>query len=431
MNSVNDDLIRAFLAEEARHALATAPSLEHAVGRLAPRIEGRPGGASQRLIMLVAATLLLAAALGTAVAVGSGVLRLPVVIDAEEPSSVEPTAAPSLDTPTPDARFEAEQIIAEGTLVSFAGTDSGSLLTVWETCESQFETDCGHAWRLGTGPQPQATGMVGRGDVHVDVFASGDGFLLTPPTGQHTGTLIAQDGTASRQSMDCADGAWSIPTEPGRLAWTEGLSYVDTVTGTICPTSRLGGRPLAQGVFTADGTLWALVDNETGPDTLTIGRFDGVEWQYHDFAAQSGSWTSVIAAAGSIVVVLQANPEPSPRPDQLVGFAVTTDGGATWSEILDRDVLERDLPFSTYTDPDPDAWFSGYTSMAFAGPVLYVADGRGDLWRSTDLSTFNPVDVEGAVSDLKSAGDAVIARVAGDDLVRISADGAVEAMTAR
>ena len=76
----NDDLIRAFLAEEARRAVAAAPSLDEAVGRLAPQIGGRQSGASQRLIVLLAATLLLVSALATA-AVGSGILRLPLVID--------------------------------------------------------------------------------------------------------------------------------------------------------------------------------------------------------------------------------------------------------------------------------------------------------------------------------------------------------------
>jgi RNA polymerase sigma factor (sigma-70 family) len=79
MTTVNDDLIRAFLADEARRAVAAAPSLEQAVGRLGPRIGGRRSGGSRRLIVLLAATLLLAAALGTAIAVGSGILRLPSV----------------------------------------------------------------------------------------------------------------------------------------------------------------------------------------------------------------------------------------------------------------------------------------------------------------------------------------------------------------
>jgi dipeptidyl aminopeptidase/acylaminoacyl peptidase len=77
----NDDRIRAFLADEARRAVAAAPSLDGAVGRLAPRVGGRPSGASQRLIVLLAATLLLVAAVGTAVAVATGILRLPLSVD--------------------------------------------------------------------------------------------------------------------------------------------------------------------------------------------------------------------------------------------------------------------------------------------------------------------------------------------------------------
>jgi hypothetical protein len=72
----NDDAIRAFLADEARRAVLAGPSLDQAVGRLAQRVGGRPTGASQRLIILLAATLLLVAVLGTVIAVGSGILRL-------------------------------------------------------------------------------------------------------------------------------------------------------------------------------------------------------------------------------------------------------------------------------------------------------------------------------------------------------------------
>jgi hypothetical protein len=358
--------------------------------------------------------------------------------DAEAPTSPSPStpsASPSPVAPGP----EAAEILAAGSLESFAASRSGTVLTVWGTCHEFGEMDCGFAWRLGEGSQPQATGVAypprpvyDSGDVFVPI-AAGDGFILAPPIGEEVGVRIAPDGTTSSISMACRDVSWSTPTEPGRLVWTVGLNFVDTVAGTICPTRRLGGRPLAQGAFTSDGTLWALVDNETGPHTLTIGRYDGTQWDYHDFATLSGSWTSVVAAAGSTVVVLLANPEPSPRPDQLAGFAVTTDAGATWSEAVDPDVLERDLPFSAVVSANDEDWYSGYTSMAFAGPsTLYVADGNGDLWRSTDFATFSPVSIPGAVYGLRSAGDAVIARTDNaNDLVRISADGAVEPLTFR
>lgn len=82
----NDDVIRTFLADEARRAVAGAPSLDAAVGRLAPRVGGRSTGASQRLIVLLAATLLLIAALGASIAVGTGILRPPWLIDSEDAS---------------------------------------------------------------------------------------------------------------------------------------------------------------------------------------------------------------------------------------------------------------------------------------------------------------------------------------------------------
>jgi hypothetical protein len=363
--------------------------------------------------------------------------------------SIGPVSPTEPFPPTPSLNEDAAQIIAEGTLESFAATESGTVLTVWaaSTCEDWVVPDCGVAWRLGTGSQPQATGMVGRGDAGVDANAFGDGFVLTPAGHRlDRGFRIDQDGIASRLPLSrvCRDVTWSTSTELGRLVWGPGMSFVDTVAGVICDTGRLGGRLLAgDGVFTGDGALWALVDNETGPKTLTIGRYDGLRWRYRDLAAEGGSWTSELAAAGSNIVVLVANSERAPAPDRLLGLSVSTDAGATWSEVVDPDALDRDLPFSRYVAPNSEDWFSGYTSMAFAGTsALYVADGNGDLWRSTDFATFSRVSVPGGVEDLKSAGNAVIARIdsAGcaypgtcqlNDLIRISADGSVEPITVR
>ena len=97
----NDDRIRAFLADEERRAMTAAPSLDEAVGRLARRIERRPNGASQRLIVLMAATLLLVVALGTAIAVGSGILRLPLVLDSQQPADSDVVTVPPRGETTP------------------------------------------------------------------------------------------------------------------------------------------------------------------------------------------------------------------------------------------------------------------------------------------------------------------------------------------
>ena len=77
MTSGTDELIRTFLADEARQAVAVAPSLEEAVGRLAPRVAGQARIDSRRLTLLLAASLLLVAALGSAIAIGTGIIRLP------------------------------------------------------------------------------------------------------------------------------------------------------------------------------------------------------------------------------------------------------------------------------------------------------------------------------------------------------------------
>jgi hypothetical protein len=73
--------------------------------------------------------------------------------------------------------LNAEQIVAEGNLAAFAMNDSGSILTAWHTCDFAEDTDCGTAWRLGTGPQTQATVIVGPGDARMGVAAAGDSVI--------------------------------------------------------------------------------------------------------------------------------------------------------------------------------------------------------------------------------------------------------------
>jgi hypothetical protein len=347
---------------------------------------------------------------------------------------------PPEPTPTRILDEDAASVIADGNLASYAANETGAVLKVWYTdeCADWVVPDCSFAWSLGNGSQTQAIGTVDFQGVGVNAF--GDGFALTP-TGHpghrlDRGLLIHQDGTTSVLPLarDCGAVTWPADSEPGQLVWGPGMSFVDIAAGAVCDTRRLGGRqPLAgDGVFTGDGALWALLDNETTRDkhTLTIGRYDGTQWRYRDLAPEGGSWTSVLAAAGSNIAVLVANTEMVPQPDQLLGLYVSTDGGATWSDVSDLDTSARDLPFPVVSDP-ADAWFNGYTTMAFAGTsALYVADGNGDLWRSTDFASFSRVSVPDSVADLKPAGDAVIGRLGdGTDLIRISADGSIEPLT--
>ena len=328
-------------------------------------------------------------------------------------------AAP-VEEPTPSV--EAEQIIAVGHLYDYDAHASGTVLTVWTTCQDEIDTDCGHAWRLGAGARPLATGVASHGVDHAYelVHAGNDGFLVSDPYSQVAVPLhVGLDGTVTSLA-GCRDD--NPPVEPGRLVW-DGI-VLDTV-GVYCPT-RFGGGDFdddgmkarfltGSGGFTADGRLWALVDKKADPDqTLTIGMFDGTRWQYRDLAPKgSANDSTVVAAAGSNVVVLSRT-----------GLSVTTDDGTTWHEVTDAHVLKRNLPFLTHASPH---------EMAFAGSsTLYVTDGFGDLWRSTDLTTFHQVEAPGALHNLKSAGDDVLALVHDtDDLVRIGADGRVERLTVR
>src|SRR5262245_19813002 len=170
---------------------------------------------------------------------------------AEPRTSVPAPSAPSSPAATP--RSEADQIIAEGDLAGYAADESGNLISIWEggPCTDWDVPDCSYAWRLGTGSQPLATGIVeGAHGGYVGAnAASGGDFVLIPSSGATRAYLIAPDGTTSALSRECRGATWSAPTLPGRLSWATGYNFVDTVAGAICPTSRFGGRRFVPGVF--------------------------------------------------------------------------------------------------------------------------------------------------------------------------------------
>jgi hypothetical protein len=327
----------------------------------------------------------------------------------------------TLPAQPPKPSSNPEKIIADGDISGYDADESGAVLTVWTNCQNDNDTNCGRAWRLGTGARPQAIGIVPGGQPAV--HAGKNGFVLSHPIGDEISLRIGLDGTVTSLPK-CRH--HNPPVEPGRLAW-DSTMVLDTA-GVFCPTRFGGGdwyddgieaRPLAfSGGFTGDGRLWALVSNgeQQLPSTpaQTIGMFDGSRWHYHDLAQKGLAADSQVAAAGTNVVVLSKR-----------GISVTTDDGANWHEVTDPRVVDRDLPFLA------DARCC--ISVAFAGSsTLYVADPRGDLWRSTDLTTFHKIDGPGVLSGLKPAGNGVLALVNDtNDLVRITADGRVERLLVR
>lgn len=258
MTTVNDDLIRAFLAEEARRAVAAAPSLDEAVGRLAPRIEGRPSGASQRLIVLLAATLLLVAALGTAVAVGSGLLRLPLVID-------DPEMEPMLNGRI--LHQDADSVWLDDTAPPPPGgdpsyrwdafdQDTGSFLytaqsspRVWVVGEDGLvaEFDCPPS--SGCAPNPMGT-------FQMSTFGPGPDEITVPSADGRSVDVIGFDGTLRgtldvsavlAEGQDLGDLAWS--PDGNRLAVSTEFEFSTECDpssgpcGNVWILNRDGGEP--------------------------------------------------------------------------------------------------------------------------------------------------------------------------------------------
>lgn len=252
----NDDRIRTFLADEARRAVAAGPSLDEAVGRLAPRIGGRPSGASQRLIVLLAATLLLVAALGTAIAVGSGILRLPLIIDdpetepmpelgifepvagrivsgvfAVDPAAVDPSA-PSRSTPL---RMGPEEVRAVGW-----SSDGTELLFM----------------------RKDPTPTVPFATVLFILHADGTETPLTDDGMEMWGATIAPDGSRVVYAARDVDAARSVPPS---------LFAVDAKGGQPIRIAEEGEQP----TFSPDGSQIAYAVNKTGEGHVWVADADG------------------------------------------------------------------------------------------------------------------------------------------------------------
>jgi hypothetical protein len=350
---------------------------------------------------LIRRRLVLAAGSAAAVAAVAVAVVAPRLLDDDRNSS--PVTGP------------AAQVIADGTVVSYGAGTSGSVLTVWRACDDPAEENCRFAWLLSTGGQPQAAGMLSSRDAAPDVYAGGDAFVVQKDNGAD-GKVVAADGTSEPIRQDCSDESWPTGLQSGRYVLVRGLlgaDLVDTRTGTTCDAPTLdGGRSLRAGVIASDGTVWGLIDSGA-KRWAQVAWYDGVQWRYHALVGIRNSGDSGLAVSGSEVAVLHGANNSVVR-----GLSGTIDGGATWFGAS-----AADLPFRAYD------------SMAFAAPSeLYVADDKGNLWRSADDSLFSRVATPGPVSGLMPAGDAVIARIGSADenkLVRISAQGTVQTLVVR
>jgi hypothetical protein len=307
--------------------------------------------------------------------------------------SPSPTPGPE---PARDEQQRASAVVRDGRLVSYAVNARGSLMTVWQSCRSWTEESaCRTAWQL------QSHAGVHRGLVRgnfAGAHAAGDYVAVT--SWNRRGVVVDDDGR-SRPLRAVRSGEVVVGDALVRLG--KSLGVVDPVAATYWPLPADGPDGWVDGAITADGTVWATSAHPAPIDVRLSWLAPGATtptWLHHTFSTTFHDGVS----PGPLAVAKEHAAAPSMHDGVDVAtygrFAVTVDGGATWS-----DLRPSDLPFDNV-----DAM------AATSGGTLYVASlddhGHDRLFRSTDSSWTRFSEVRGApeVSQLVQAGDQVVAR---------------------
>ena len=307
-----------------------------------------------------------------------------------------PSQAPA-SGPTRDEQREASAVVRAGRLVSYAVNAKGSLMTVWQSCRSWTEESaCRTAWQL------QSHAGVHRGLVRgnfAGAHAAGDYVAVT--SWNRRGVVVDDDGR-SRPLRAVRSGEVVVGDALVRLG--KSLGVVDPVSAELWPLPAPDGVDgWVEGRIALDGTVWVTSGAAAPIDVRISWRGPGSDragWRHHTFSTSfaDGPGPGPIAVAGQNVAVMSMHDGVDVAT--YGRFAVTVDGGATWS-----DLRPSDLPFDNV-----DAM------AATSGGTLYVASldehGHDRLFRSTDSSWTRFSEVRGApeVSQLVQAGDQVVAR---------------------
>jgi len=321
------------------------------------------------------ASLLVAVAVGATLTTGDGRATPQPLLPT--PTGATPTPTPT-STPAQTAASQAAAVVRDGYLVDNAVNAKGSLLTVWQRCAGQTSR-CRTAWQLqGQSGITRAlvkgsfAGAVAAGDSLVVMTWDESGFVLDdrgrarPLREVASGTVTAADALVRLQrDLAAVDPVraeyWRLPAPPGVDGWADG---------------RIG----------ADGTAWATASVPAPAIDVRIWWLDPktAAWQHHTISRSfaDGPATGPFAVAGDHVAALAMHDGVDVATYGV--FAVTTDAGASWS-----DLRPNDLPFDNV-----DAM------AATSGGTLYVASqddsGADRVFRSTDATWRHFAEVPGA-----------------------------------
>lgn len=325
------------------------------------------------------------------------------------PAPMDPSPSPSgsaAPSPAPDPAPDVDTIVRDGTLYSVAAGEDDALLTVWQLCDDGEAADCVSAWQLESASGVRRGRAPGDGPV---VHGGADGYVVK--AWNRKGIVVGADGSV----RPVVDGD-ARPARAGDVVVSADnrLLLVEPRTGESWPLPPAQGVDRwDQGVVGPDGTLWATALR--GNEVWLAWSTDGASWQHHVMPGDrpGNDLPGYVAAAGEHVASVSGSDGATIFP--VVDFAVTSDGGRTWT-----DLGRQDLPFGTV-----DAM------AATSDGTLYVATAGGEqLFRSTDDTwrRFAEMPNPDRVDVLVPAGDHVLARGGSRDapaLLSYDADGQV------
>jgi hypothetical protein len=382
--------------------------------------------------LLVAATLLLVASLGAAVAIGSGLLKLPFVLVVAS-ATPEPSATPAPSQTASTTPTSVPVVIPEPASVDRLVAIPDGFLAIGVA--------------PGTNPPSSAVSVILQGTSDGSSWQSIDatrfGEVTDMAVGRSAWVLI------SNTSPDLS-GSWVVWRSTDGKDWTSNPTWTaDTITSALAVTAGPSGFAITGGAYSIglgrsdntvwtspDGVLWkraslslgyagygsALVldhgflayQSGSGGDTPAIfASTDGARWE--SVSSPTGSGHSVIAGllqVGSTLVAITCNPVPDGACNVSTGSVEGSAGSLAihWqADAAAAQELHGYKP-TAITGAGSGGFIFGYDLATYARVVLSSNDGLS--WTRTALA----VDAfGGGLPNLLAAGQSAVVGVGWTD----------------